>query len=295
MDKDKVLNFNLLKSQLQEAANRNDLDTYTNALSKIAPSENKMMNLAVSLRDATGNKMLQNKIIQEMTTHALDEMAKNPHIDPSKFPLDGVPGGTSMDLTKLVGFPKQPVQLSNNDMLAKSLASPLDESGSPKLARMDNPIETAKFGMKPSEFEPTLRPFDKAADAGAGVENIYNEAMKHEGRAPTSGWKDFAETINKKGDMKHTTKYSDDVLNKARNVVGRGIKSGPAKKILSAIPLLGGVASAALSQDASAGIPILSEAENVGEGSDQVDGLEPAFPTYKDNTKFEELKKRFRQ
>lgn len=74
----------------------------------------------------------------------------------------------------------------------------------------------------------------------------------------------------------------------------RLVKEG---KLRNIAPLIGpaiGVGAAIASKDAAAMVPILNEAENVGEGSDIVEGLEPAFPTYKSD-KFKQLKSKVKK
>lgn len=54
--------------------------------------------------------------------------------------------------------------------------------------------------------------------------------------------------------------------------VGKRIAKSIGKKIAGAVPLIGGLASAAMSGDASAAIPILGDADELGKGSDLVPG-----------------------
>lgn len=104
----------------------------------------------------------------------------------------------------------------------------------------------------------------------------------------------FRSTADKAGDTLDYGKLRKEGMELGR--ANRGLKTVPGlkqvgKKVFSALPLIGGIAAAAASGDASAAVPLLGEADNLGPARDSLaGGLESGKLSEED---YERLKEKY--
>lgn len=164
----------------------------------------------------------------------------------------------------------------------KNLAEELRNRNNP-IPKMDRPSELAKFGMGHGEMisPEHKRMADTVEDAtGVRPNQIYNPAMVREPTADTLSdvvgkMKDKGNAVlQNKNNPQELANLRSKVERSSANNVGKQIGKSLGKKILGTLPIFGGLASAAMSNDASAALgslPVVGEAfnaEKLGEGSD---------------------------